>query len=439
VVVNAKQLVLFAGPHKAAATSVEEFFYMAGAEHKRHQKDTFGLRYWEWPHINTTNPNDVPPHKIFGQLVTHSDDAVLMEDILNGIQEAWDASSSGVILGTEDFDRIGPYSSDNSNKNDGLAAMKRVVDRVKAKDVTVVVNYRTPRLAQWISIWKHVTAADNATYEDFMCDSQHFHERITLLATQMNPLQNAQVYLEQGWKVKLVDMGGVETAGLDVSHVIACEILGGICDDGFVRNHKIHQYHSQSIVGRNFTEEGGLSEDDQLMAEMVLRFRDCMYEPYLRPNKEQFEVLYNESVWNDCDPMFEPIYQQLNDSAILFRALVSQKECPATPDKMVTIEQVLNGEVPTEEEEFITATGGKNGASMFTEAILFPLILVGAAGYQVYMMYTSRGTPLSANTGTSSSNGAKGAAVAEAEMSEMTANMGNGVDDDVQEEHLEFT
>lgn len=53
-------------------------------------------------------------------------------------------------MGTEEFDRVG---KNPDTHYDGLYAMKSVVDAVKLhsspSDVTVVLNYRTPRVDQW--------------------------------------------------------------------------------------------------------------------------------------------------------------------------------------------------------------------------------------------------------------------------------------------------
>jgi hypothetical protein len=417
---NGKQLVLFAGPHKAAGTSVEEFFYTwaSGHNHNGHDKSQFALRYWRWPRIYGMVANQTEeehPYKIFGHLVTEPTNEVLKMEILEGIRDTWEIANTGIILGTEEFDRVGPEET----KLDGLAAMRSVVGHlsVPADDVVVILNYRTPRFDQWVSLWKHATG-DGTTYEEYLCNPEHYAARIEALATQLNPLNAALIYLEQGWKVHLVDMGGVEAAGRDVSHVIACDILNGKCDEGDLRFHTDEKPHKNALDEKEFV---GLSEEEMILSEQLLRFRDCAMEKALR-KQPNFQVVMNDTVWADCTPVFDHIYQSLNgDTSIIYKALLSQVECPEdTPNEMkdmLTMDQVMNGEIP-EIEEFVKSGGG--GFGLFTEAILMPLIILGALGYQVYHMFTSAPNSRPKD---------HGAAVSEAEMGEVPVEYRDDVGD----------
>ena len=153
-------------------------------------------------------------------MVTSPQDQKIESEILKDIDDAWTKSDNGVILGTEEFDQVGPDAI-----YDALGAMKKIVGHLKIsdpKDVTVVINYREPRLDQWISIWKHAEGDfANSTYEDFLClthnDDVSKASRFDMLGSQMNPLLAAKEFLKQGWNVKVIDMSGVEEAGKDIA------------------------------------------------------------------------------------------------------------------------------------------------------------------------------------------------------------------------------
>lgn len=388
-VAGEKRLVLFAGPHKAAASSVEEFFYKYADTFNRHSdnhKEIFGLRFWRWPRIEGTisksaEPNE--PHKIFKHLVTDADNISLQNEILEGIMSAWQETSTGVILGTEEFDQVGPYA-----KYDAIQAMKSVINYLEAKDVTIVINYRKPRVDQWASIWKH--EASKSSYEEFLCDKKYYENRIELLETQMNPLAAAKAFLEAGLgKVVLIDMEGVEKAGVDVAHVIACEVVDGKCDDGWLRNHGDEVLDSNT-GDREFT---GLSDEEYDLANALFKFRDCMFESYLSENPN-FQVLHgtNEEVWQDCDKNLKDAYNAMVDPSIIFKALLDQAKCKVKGDMkngMVSIQKVLDGEFNARKGIPGAKTPSGKGGGLFSEAILFPLILIGALSYQVFLMFNS--------------------------------------------------
>jgi hypothetical protein len=54
------------------------------------------------------------------------------------------------------------------------------------------------------------------------------------LATAANPLGLVLELRSKNWNVVLIDMGGVEQDGLDISHTVACEILQVPCNNGMV-------------------------------------------------------------------------------------------------------------------------------------------------------------------------------------------------------------
>ena len=214
-----KTSILFAGPHNSASSSVEDFFHQWAEKGwmKGHPK-TIALQYWRWPHIHGKYGTHGP--KVFGKLVTSPEDDVIEDEILKDVKKSWDASGNGIIMGTEEFDQVGPDAT-----YDALTAMKKIVSHLKISDpkhVTVVVNYRAPRLDQWVSMWKHAEGDfEDSTYEDFLClshaNDEARAERYDMLGSKMNPLNAAKEFLKQGWNVKVIDMSGVDKAGKDIA------------------------------------------------------------------------------------------------------------------------------------------------------------------------------------------------------------------------------
>lgn len=334
-----KRVVFFAGPHKAASTSVEQWFYNY---YTKPDSDQFALRYWKWPIIKGPLSDQLDESfKIFQELVKQPENAALKEEILVGIQEAFDASETGIILGTEDFDQVGHFAT-----YDAVNSMTEILERlgVAKEDVTVILNYRSPRLDQWISVWKHDN--DIPSYRAFMCDSQHDEilrkERIQALATQMDPLFAARTFLKEGWSVKVIDMGGVTKANLDIVNVIACDILEGKCllDDEIVYGHRGDDTHF-NVVDRDFEE---LTQDQREEAEKLFRARDCAFEDFIG-NNPKFEIGYKDSIWHDCEGQDldrEEVYLYLDGNPeVLYSALLNQLGCS---DDALTIEDALDGE-----------------------------------------------------------------------------------------------
>lgn len=419
-----KTLVFFAGPHKSASTRVEKFFYdyCNGHDRTKHgeygKKFTFPLRFWRWPRIETDlarNWEPDEPYKIFQHLVKpHT--AELDRDILNGITTAWNKSNDGVILGTEWFDQVGDHA-----QYDAVGAMKKVIDHLGADNVTIVLNYRSPRIEQWASVWKHDD--DQSTYDEFLCDKKHHEHRVQLIGTQMNPLNAAKVFLEEKLgKVVLMDMEGIskveftehEDLEYDVAHAIACDVMNGRCnEEGWVRNHK----KQKVTVNEGTREFEGLTEEEMILAEKVLTSRDCLYEDVLTQDPN-FEILYKSSIWEDCDPDYQKVYEKMEDPAIVFKSLLSQTDCSAFDSEMdvIKIEDILEpGSDYYSTADIVTVMGkggGRGGGGDFLEAIMFPIILIGAFGYQVFVMLGGR-------LGERNSGGLKErhAAVMEAEMS----------------------
>jgi hypothetical protein len=367
-----KRLVLFAGPHRSGSTSVEEFFQRYCKGSIKHDKDSFPLRYWKWPEISQDHAKPgVPPYKVFQNLVLEpSMNDPLNMDIMIGIKEAYDTTQDGIILGTELFDQLGTYS-----QYDGMLAMKRIVDYVGLTNdpdmVTVVVNYRAPRFDHWESVWKGSVQGTDRTYQDFMCHTSQYHEKIELLATAANPLQVALESQKQGWNIALMDMQGIEENGRDVSHTIACSVMGAKCQEseGWVNNHVDETIHNNEAEdGHDIIE---LTDEERFKAEELLLARDCAYGAMMKEfqanGTADFKIHHERSLWMNCDPNLSATrYAELLNPDLIFRGLLSQLKCDnVTYDDMPTsIEEVLSGKFTLEKH---SNGGGSLDETVITE------------------------------------------------------------------------
>lgn len=336
---TAKKLVLFAGPHKAASVSVDLFFH----NHASGYEDTYpaeGLAGWKWPTVTQDLWMDreqrMPTTDVLNALVTQAGNGTAQIILRQAIQNAWESAEHGIIVGTSEFDRVGntPYTH-----MDGLEAMKGVVQQVQVnqEDVTVVLNYRTPRRDQWISMWKHADGDNH--YKKFICKSDS-RELLEDLDTAMNPLKLAVTYRRQGWNVVLIDMGGVAAMGKDISHVIACDVLEHtVCQDGVVIP-VLQTYNANYGGGKGLH---SLEERDQREMDQLFRERDCYYQPTLS-NDNGFKILYKDTIWQGCltsdrdgQKTQEELYQPLVDPEFMLGALKEQKGCSMGGPKMKNI------------------------------------------------------------------------------------------------------
>jgi hypothetical protein len=119
-----KQLVLFAGPHKSASSSVETFFHNHALGYNN-APTSKSLEGWIWPPIYGDlydRNNAVAPHEVFTLLVRRPGNVTAQGILMNGIEKAWNEAKHGIIVGTAEFDWIGDTRSTHW---DGLKAMQR--------------------------------------------------------------------------------------------------------------------------------------------------------------------------------------------------------------------------------------------------------------------------------------------------------------------------
>jgi hypothetical protein len=379
-----KKIVFLAGPHNSAYMSVQKYIanwanpFMVG--HIRSK----ALSNWRWA------GDDI--HK----LILEPDEA--NTEVWEHIKEKFqDENSNGAIIGSANFDQIGSAAS-----HDALSVMKKIIEYLGAQpsDVTVILNYRTPRLDQWTSMWKHAEEDyAESTYEDWLCDTHDKeHERnirLDMLGARTNPLNAANEFLNQGWDVKMLETAGLEAADINIVQVIVCQILQGTTVEGPIFKHEYVSNHANE-GDKEFTELNGT---DAELAEELFRFRDCAYQNklkgYLADGK--MDLLYNHSMFATCDGSKDFYYQRLAENPeIMYSALLGQLKCPNHEVEWTgkTIGQAVGIEEETTEEKKASSikkekskssSGGGNSMSS-----LLPVLLALIFTYQVYKLNLKR-------------------------------------------------
>jgi hypothetical protein len=312
-----QRLVLFVGPHKSASTSIQNFFVEhASNDYKHHHRDA-AFENWTWPFW----PYAMHPNA-FAELVINfrKRDAAWHDErraeLYYTVGVVWETSGNNVIIGEEEFDRMGytPFSNRN-----GLRVLQNLIDFLEPPRLDIVVNYRTPRSAHWISIWKQLT--QGSSYEGLVCGARKPWEHLNSVG---NPLGIVQTLLSKGLlNVTLIDMGGVERAKLDISHVIACDVLNVPCEDGWVEG-----LNRTGLRANERNHDPGLTSKQIEEIEWVLRQRDCAYmrslESYIGNG---LTILHRDTLWRDCDEAPIEIQQQLQNTTFLHFLLQSQIDC----------------------------------------------------------------------------------------------------------------
>lgn len=369
------KLVLLAGPRRTATTSVAEFLfkYARGArpDHK-HGKIYHPLAKVRWPLVygpvtNSTEPER--PYKRYNRVVTEPEQKDYLAEVIDAIKHDYEIPEvNAVIFGGEEFDQMG-NPSDNSDQQ--MQAFKDIIKGVgaPAECVSVVINYRVPRFEHWVSLYNSKAGTDDkdvrdleemdkyTPYNEHMCMDKTSSTRISELASSMNPLHLAQTYLDAdpGWKVDLIDMGGVDYYGSDISHVIACDILGGKCDDDnrWVLNHADESIRNNAIE-RDYN---ALGLEEITNSEKIFRYRDCAFQKELtndKKYKDRFQIFHGQTIWEDCnhsDKKLENIYKSLKlikeGTRLVYDALLSQVDCTPYGDfarsPEHSIEDILSG------------------------------------------------------------------------------------------------
>ncbi len=313
-----KKMVIFAGPHETAGASVTRFFALHASE-KVNTDDLTSLMGWSWPTVDSQILGDTAPHHIFDLLLSNAGNRPVQNLLMEGIRDSWNDSENGVIIGSLDFDRVGknPYT-----KYDALGALNRVVETVgiAENDITIVLNYRSKRMDHLSAVWwNHF---DAGSFQNFTCSDDEADKRWEWIDTVMNPLKLASAYIEEGWKVLVIEQEGTTLEGKDISHSIACNLMKGVdCVDGWITGLRTYTTSIPSSY-----EIDGLDEIQRIALEKLFRMRDCYYMDELESN-EKFLTVNRNDMWKSCSSKDVKKYEKVANTDFLLGVMRSLQGC----------------------------------------------------------------------------------------------------------------
>jgi hypothetical protein len=298
------RLVIFAGPHKTASTSVQWFYSRNASNQLPEDKIKPAFNEWTWPRFREPDNGN----RLFSLNRNWTDKK--LHFYKNRIVDAY--NEANVILGTENLCFF-----------ESTGSIDLLLNWTTVSEPEMIVHYRTPRTDQWLSLWKQYTRLgegkvyENYTFYDYLCHAED------PFPSQINPLHLVSKFLQREWRTHLIDMAGVVSDELDISHTIACEILQVPCEFGWV------QGLQGEVVLRNQREGNANLTDFQYSAfERVLQQHDCTYMTVFK-NTHHLTIHHWQELWKECDLYSPANIEQLQNFSDVVDVLKEITKCPA--------------------------------------------------------------------------------------------------------------
>ena len=224
----------------------------------------------------------------------------LIDDYEGGFRNAWREGKS-LIIATESMDYI---ASDKRKK--GVALLDRILHGMpfnskkgvsntqlagNKDDITVVVNFRTPRVEHLISLW-HECCMDDMTPHEFL--QKYVYEKLDKLRS-LDTLHLVEILLKKGLNVILIDMAGVSKQGYDISNVVACDVLGADCTS---KKTIAGDTLSPSIMNKK-SHSHNMTNDELAGMEMIIRNYDCKFQSIV--DNAKLTILYPDELMRIFD------------------------------------------------------------------------------------------------------------------------------------------
>jgi hypothetical protein len=381
-----QRLVIYAGPHLSSKTSVSQFFVEHAANSDDDDRLLPAFANWTWPFYPQADDPDAFRDLVINHPVPEENEdrrRELWSTILavwgharidptdyNAYNMLYPKRVNHVILGTEEFDRIPPTPFTNRNGLQALQTLLQITTQASPDDTTtIVVNYPTPRADHWIRLWKEWMSDRATSYREFLCASYvTINGTVPLYDTLVwefantvaHPLRMVDVFRKQGWKVALMDIGGIHRDGMDLPNTISCEVMGVPCTKGRVdgldlveakkmdplhhnpntHHREQHNNHRGKYSNDQDDDTSGLSSFQKQQLEWLFRQRDCFFKKDLE--KDPGVTLHHlDSLWKDCPANTTPTRLQMDlaTNATLFATLLKGVAgCSPEPE---TIRRIL--------------------------------------------------------------------------------------------------
>lgn len=320
---NNQRVVLLAGPHKTATSSIQ-LNMLRWLNDENHAS---GLgKDWAWPSPIATFledgcivQNGIENYQVFYWWIqammgsekiqcTSGNEKIysrmeMTDKYTRAFFDHWQKGSN-LVIASEAMDFVtseNPLLGPNVLLENIISSLPWHANYPPAKasgsddDITVVVSYRSPRSRHLISLW-HQCCMEKMSFHEWLSNmwGQKAWIRRKDPLNSLDSLKIAKVFLDRGLKVVLIDMAGVEEKGYDMSNVIACDVLNANCspEKRFVGDPE----EEQAIVNVKSHNETNFNVTRKQLEriEEVIQDYDCNYLSLLEEGN--LTVLYSHSI-----------------------------------------------------------------------------------------------------------------------------------------------
>jgi hypothetical protein len=243
-------VVLLAGPHKTASSSMQRnFYHWLDA---KSEEDISGLsKQWAWPSPMQTfvdhgcEMNDSLASKIFYMLIesikgrrnksrcitSFYSTTEIIKLYHDEICKRWNQGYN-LVIGSEAMDFIASEHDGPKILDDLIHALpwhaKENPLHGSDEDITAVVAYRAPRVDHLISLW-HQCCMERMSFYEYLTRLRSTYKEVPLRS--LDSLKLASAFVEKDIDTVLIDMSGVKALGYDMTNVVACDILHAECTE----------------------------------------------------------------------------------------------------------------------------------------------------------------------------------------------------------------
>jgi len=244
-ITSPQRFVILAGPHKTGSSSVQHnIMHWTSVENMISQNwvwpvpslvteiESNDKNNWEWTNAKgfyaLVESLRNPAYTITSRLLFRRLSLVqLQREYRTTFLKTW-IEGKNIVIGSEAFDHCVKDFDGERIVDDIVNLMPWSQDKFydipgNINDATVVVMYRSPRVNHLISMWHefHTNFKKQSFYS--------WLEKTTNNFGALDSLGLAEIFLNGGFKVTLIDVGGVLKKGYDTSNVVACDVLNVPC------------------------------------------------------------------------------------------------------------------------------------------------------------------------------------------------------------------
>mmetsp|Transcript_4997 Transcript_4997/g.6460 ORF Transcript_4997/g.6460 Transcript_4997/m.6460 type:complete len:484 (+) Transcript_4997:585-2036(+) len=293
-----QKLVFLAGPHKTASTSMQNVAFTVS--------HSVPEAKWKW--IDPPATQEITPdlyntrksttglfvamrgslhNPVFNRTTTSEEMLNLYREEIQNVQK----EGLNMIFGSENIDILASDYLDSDRIMDQfLSVLPKQEDN---QEVSIVVSYRSPRVAQLQSLWREDLNTNwlGISFVEWILYYPHIIQPI-------DTMRLTDIFLKKGMKVVLLDMSGIATSGHELAQVVLCDVMQVGCADDtkLPTNYTMWEGHLDELpIRQNVREEegnDGLTESQLQSIDDVLLQYDCSFRHVTEdPN---LTVLYND-------------------------------------------------------------------------------------------------------------------------------------------------